>query len=282
MKLCAYHRPTTLADAQRILKDLGPSGLPLAGATSHSFMKGNDEKAAVDLAWLGYDRIEHTPGGFLIGANTRIADLQAFHSPGWVLDRVAHRFVSQPIRNMTTIGGNIARVFPWNDFPVALLALRAEMVIASGEKTTTHAADTYFKGQPARLFQPGDLLTEIRVPEVGPGCGFGYHKENVVNMDFSLLTLAVWLKLEKRTIADVRIAVGAGVPMPCRLPVLETALTGAVVSTETIQNAVAAHIDEVKWKGSDGFSDAYVRQLALAHLVDTLTDAWQEAKGGAV
>ncbi|HMO51192.1 MAG TPA: FAD binding domain-containing protein [Kiritimatiellia bacterium] len=280
MKLIRYHRPTTLEEARRLLKELGPSGLPLAGATSHAFMKGDDEKTAVDLAWLGYDRIATIDGGFTVGANTRIADLQQYHAPGWVLDRVALRFVNQPIRNMTTIGGNIARVFPWNDFPVVLLALGADMIV-TGEVEAVHPADTYFKGQPARLFQPGDLLTEIRVPAIVPGVGFGYHKETVVNMAFSALTLAVRLTLDKRMIADVRIAAGAGIPLPARLTAIEQALMGRPISTETIQQALDAQVDAVTWKGGDGFSDAYVRQLARVHLEDVLIEAWQAAKGGA-
>jgi len=280
MKLTAYHRPTTISDAQRILRELGPAGLPLAGATSHAFMKGDEEKSAVDLAAIGLDQITVTPDGFIVGANTRIADLQSFHAPGWVLDSVALHFVSQPIRNMTTIGGNVVRVFPWNDFPVALLALGAEMVI-SGEQIATHHADTYFKGQPARLFQPGGLLTEINVPFIGANCGFGYHKETVVNMDFSLLTVAVWMKLEKRTIADIRIAAGAGIPLPARLSELESELKGKTISAEVILQAIASKIETIRWKGHDGFSDAYIKQLARAHVADALNAAWILAKGGA-
>jgi len=280
MKIITYHRPTTLDEARKILKELGPSGVPLAGATSHSFMKGDDEKSAVDLAWLGYDRIEPTLTGFAIGANTRIADLQFHQAVGWVLDRVASRFVSQPMRNMTTLGGNVARVFPWNDFPVALLALDAELVI-NGETETVLPAVTYFKGQPARLFQPGDLLTEIRVPALQVGEGFAYHKETVVNMDFSQLTIAVWLKREKNTAVDIRVAVGAGVPLPTRMNSLENALRDQVLNPELINQHITDQLDTVKWKGGDGFSDAYIRQLALAHLGDTITEAWKSAKGGA-
>jgi CO/xanthine dehydrogenase FAD-binding subunit len=280
MKLASYHRPTTLDEARTILKELGADGIALAGGTSHGFMRGDDEKTAVDLAWIGYDRIESSADGFVIGANTRIADLQNFHAPGWVLDRIALRFVSQPMRNMSTIGGNIARVFPWNAFPVALLALDAEMTIA-GEQEEKHPATSYFKGQPARLYKPGDLLTTIAIPAVGPGCGFGYHKETVVNMDFSLLTLAVWMRLEKRTITGLRVAAGAGVPVPKRLTELEDALLNKAVSASAIEQAVASTVDAVRWKGGDGFSDDYIRTLASVHLVDALTEAWQMAKGGA-
>lgn len=278
MKLTAYHRPATLADARRLLKELGPSAIPIAGATSHSFVKGDDEKIGVDLANIGYDRIAHENGRFVIGANTRIADLQNFHAPGWVLDRVALRFVSQPMRNMTTIGGNIARVFPWNDFPVALLALNATLTV-TGEKETTHPADVFFKGQPSRLFQPGDLLTEVAVPEVGAGCGFGYHKETLVHMDFSRLTTAVWIRRDKKVISEARIAVGAGVPLPCRIPALESALVGKKYSAESISTCVESQLESVRWKGVDGCSDEYARQLARVHLVDVIQEAYQMAGG---
>lgn len=280
MKLTEYHRPTTLAEARRLLKELGPAGLPLAGATSHAFMKADEGRVAVDLAWIGYDRIEERDDGFAIGANTRIADLQAFKAAGWVLDRVALRFVNQQMRNMATLGGNIVRVFPWADFPVALLVLGADMVVA-GDGESVHFADVYFKGQPARLFQPGDLLVEVRVPRLKSGEGFGYHKETVINTDFSRLTVAAWIKRDGHSAAEVRVAAGAGVPMPTRLSGLEDALKGRKLDDAIIGAAVEANLDAVRWKGGDGFSDAYVKQLARAHLADVIHAAWREAKGGA-
>lgn len=279
MKLTAYHRAKSLADARRLLKELGPTAMPLAGASSHSFVKNDDRKIGVDIADIGFCGIERKDGHFLIGANTRIADLQAFHAPGWVLDRVALRFVSQPLRNMTTIGGNIARVFPWNDFPVALLALDATMTI-SGEAETAHPAPVFFKGQPGRLFQAGDLLTEISVPEIGEGCGFGYHKESLVNMDFSHLTIAAWIRCEGRMIRDARVAVGAGVPLPCRLPALEVELVGKKCAAAAIAAAVEAQLDGVSWKGDRGYSNEYIKQLARAHLPDAISGACEMAGGG--
>ena len=278
MKLTAYHRAKSLADARRLLKELGPTAMPLAGASSHSFVKNDDEKIGVDIADIGFEGVECKNGHFVVGANTRIADLQAFHAPGWVLDRVALRFVSQPLRNMTTIGGNISRVFPWNDFPVALLALNATMTI-SGEAKTSHLASVFFDGQPSRLFQPGDLLTEISVPEIGEGSGFGYHKESLVNMDFSHLTIAAWIRREGRTSRDARVAVGAGVPLPCRLSALEAELVGKKCAEADIAAAVEAHLAGVSWKGDRGYSSEYIKQLARAHLPDAILEACGMAGG---
>ncbi len=278
MKLTAYHRPATLAEARRLLVTLGPTAMPLAGCTSHSFVKGDDARIGVDLARIGYDGIAHANGQFVIGANARIADLQEYHAPGWVLDRVALRFVSQPIRNMTTIGGNIARIFPWNDFPVALLALNATMTIA-GETERKIPADQYFDGQPGRLFKEGDILIAIAVPEVGESCGFSYHKETLVHMDFSRLTVAVWLRREGKKVADVRIALGAAIPLPDRLEELEGALIGQVYSPDVVAGAMGAQLAKLRWRSTDVWSEEYAQQLARVHVADAIGEAYRAAGG---
>ena len=98
----------------------------------------------MDITRLGLHGIREESGTFRIGATTRIAALQKHHEAGWVLDRVAMHLASQQIRNMSTLGGNIARVFPWADFPVALLALGAEMVIAGDGGERVVGADEFF------------------------------------------------------------------------------------------------------------------------------------------
>lgn len=279
MKLIAYHRPAALAEARHLLRELGPAAMPLAGCTSHSFVKGDEERIGVDLARIGFDTIERADGGFIVGANARVADLQAHRAPGWVLDRVALRFVSQPVRNMTTLGGNIARIFPWNDFPVALLALNATVAIA-GEEERQLPADIYFDGQPARHFKAGDILIRVFVPDVGAGCGFAYRKDTLVSMAFSRLTAAVWLQREGKTIRDARIALGAAVPLPLRLELVEEAVVGKVYSAELIANAMERQIAALRWRSSDAFSEEYVQQLARVHVPDALEEAYRAAGGG--
>ncbi len=120
MKLVDFRQPARADEARAALKELGDSAAPIAGGTSMVFLPGNEEKVAVDLMRLGLDGIRRENGAFRVGATTRLAVLQKHHEAGWVLDRVAVHLASQQIRNMSTIGGNIARVFPWSDFAVAL------------------------------------------------------------------------------------------------------------------------------------------------------------------
>jgi CO/xanthine dehydrogenase FAD-binding subunit len=101
--------------------------MALAGASSLLFLRHKEPKTAVDLSRAGPGR--HPSGGgdgFAIGAMTSIDELRRpcggrlGAGPGGPAN-----FVTQQVRNMSTLGGNIVRVFAWADFPVALLALGA-------------------------------------------------------------------------------------------------------------------------------------------------------------
>lgn len=268
-------------EVRAALKELGAAGMPLAGGTSLVFTPGKDEKVAVDINRAGLSGIARENGSFRIGATTRIAALQAFRGDGWVLDRVAVDLASQQIRNMSTIGGNICRVFPWSDFPVALLALNAAMTIA-GDSERVLGADEFFAEQPARLFRPGELLAAVKVPALAAGQGFGYRKQKQAAMGFSLLTAAAWIAMDGAIVRDVRVAVGAGVPFPSRVPAVEDHLkkmrrVGEVVFAEAAQSGLAG----LTFKGGSGMSDEYIGNLAAVLVRDALTEALAAAKGGA-
>jgi CO/xanthine dehydrogenase FAD-binding subunit len=141
MKLNEFIIPEDLKAAKSALKKLGERGFAVAGGTSLHFL-GVTEKTAVDLSHLGLSGIKKKGGSFLVGATTSLGELMKFRGQGWVLDQVALHTSTQQIRNMSTLGGNIVRVFPWNDFPVALLALDATMCIEGG-KEKVYSADEY-------------------------------------------------------------------------------------------------------------------------------------------
>lgn len=278
MNYTDYKTPTRLDEARALLKELGPAGVPVSGSTLHVFLRDTEPKVAVDITRLGLDGIQAEDGQFVVGATTHISDLQTYHAKGWVLDRVADCFVSQLVRNMATLGGSIVRVFPWADFPVALQALNASMVI-TGDTERVMDSDSFFATQPFRHLQPGDLLTSIRVPALGAGQGFGWHKERRTSTDFSRFTAGACLTLEDNKISKVRIAVGAGVPKPCRVPAIEDALIGARPGPKKFEEAVQAGLDTISWKGPMGVSNEFVRHLASVLIVDVLNQAHEEAKG---
>jgi len=278
MKLTDYLIPNSLDEAHRMLKDLGPEGLPVAGATSHGFMNPNEQRIGVDLSRTGLNRIQPCENGWSVGAMTTIDQLYRHHGDGWVMNEIADAFVTQQIRNISTIGGNITRVFPWSDFPVVLLALDASMVI-SGNANHTMMCDDYFKGQPARHFQPGDLLTEIRVNALPSGTGFAYVKQRRTEADFGQATAATRVALTGRKFAEVRIALGAAVALPVRLRSLEEALIGKNSDEQIIRDAVVQHLAVMKFRSVAGMSEEYIGQVARVMVGDAIIKACSRAGG---
>jgi carbon-monoxide dehydrogenase medium subunit len=270
--------PRGLEEARGMLKELGAAALPLAGGTGLYFLAPQPEKTVIDITRIGLDGIERDGGAFRIGAATPVASIQHTREKGFVLHEAASRLATQQIRNVSTIGGNIARVFPWADFPVALLALDASVtVLGDGEKT--YGADEYFKSQPARLFKAGELLTAVTVPAVEGAAGFGFHKEVITSSGFSMMTAAARLRLEGGVIEDARLAAGAGISFPRRLAEVEQRLCGEKAGEEVFERAVAEGVKGVTWKGKEGSSDEYAAHLAGVVLRDVLAKAMKQAKG---
>ncbi|MBN1269261.1 MAG: FAD binding domain-containing protein, partial [Kiritimatiellae bacterium] len=270
--------PRTLDEARMVLRDLGDKAVPIAGGTALHFLPDEEPRTAVDLTRLGLSGIREEKGGYTIGATTTLADIMDYRAPDWAFHETTRRTSTHQIRNVSTVGGNIARVFPWADLPVALLALDARMIIQD-QATREMAADEYFASQPARLFKNGTLLTGVRVPSLGEGMGFGYHKEVRTFAGFSLMTAAAVLTLDGNRIAQARLAVGAGVPLPRRLPDVEKSLVGQPAEAEAFEKAVAGGIADVSWKGREGMSDEYARHLAQVVLNDVLSLAAAYAEG---
>ena len=134
MKLNEFIRPASLSAARDNLRELGPKGMLLAGGTALHFMQDHTPVVAVDIMRLGLSFIKQEGDHYTIGATTSLADIQRYRAPRWALHEICRRISTHQIRNISTLGGNICRVFPWADLPVILLALNARMVIFSGQE----------------------------------------------------------------------------------------------------------------------------------------------------
>lgn len=269
MKLSEFIRPTSLSAARDQLRELGPRGMALAGGTALHFMRAAAPYTAVDITPLGLSFIRPQGDSFLVGATTPLADIQRYRAPRWAMHEVCRRIATHQIRNISTIGGNICRVFPWADLPVVLLAMNARMVIYSGKEEEV-GADEFFASQPAKRFRGGDLLSAVEVPVLRAHHGFGSVKTGRTAAAFSLVTVATVLELEDGNIKAARVAVGSAVPFPRRLPEVEAALIGREATTAVFQEAAAKAGDAAPWRGREGMSPEYSGHLTEVSLLDAL------------
>ena len=280
MKLCEFLRPASLPAAYGQLRDLGPRGMILAGGTALHFMQDHTPVTAVDITRLGLSGIRAEDGGYVIGATTPLADIQRYRAPRWAMHEICRRIATHQIRNVSTIGGNISRVFPWADMPVALLAMDAAMRIYAGPDAPAEVlpSDEYFATQPARRFLDGKLLESVRVPALLAHEGYGSVKVVRTAAAFSMVTVAAVLKLDPASgaIRSARVAAGSAIPFPCRLPEVEAALAGNVPSESLFLEAASKA--DAPWRGKEGMSAEYSKHLAEVSIADALALAAQHAQ----
>jgi carbon-monoxide dehydrogenase medium subunit len=228
-----YHAPRTVADAIRLLADLGPDARLLAGGHSLlPMMKLRFAQPAhlVDLGRVaGLRGVVEAGGEVVIGAMTTEHDLLA--SP-LVADKLpllvegVRQLADPQVRYRGTIGGDIAHGDPGNDHPALMLALDASFVLrgASGERVV--AAGGFFRGTYDLDLQPTEILTQIRVPTPAAGTGYCYAKLKRKTGDFATAAAAVLLRMKGDAVDDVRIALTNVAPTPLRASAAEAALRG--------------------------------------------------------
>ena len=272
MKLCEFIRPASLSAARDNLIELGKHGMVLAGGTALHFMQDHTPVTAVDITRLGLSYIRPEGGFYTIGATTPLADIQRYRAPRWALHEICRRISTHQIRNISTIGGNIARVFPWADLPVVLLAMDARMVIYSG-KDEEFSADEYFSFQPAKRFLNGNILSAIKVPALQAHHGFGSIKVVRTQASFAMVTVAARLELAGNSIKASRVAAGSAIPFPRRLSEVEAALVGREATPAVFQQAAAKAGAAAPWRGREGMSPEYSRHLAEVTILDALERA---------
>src|SRR5262249_11402777 len=99
------------------------------------------------------------------------------------------------VRNLATVGGNLAHGDPANDHPAAMLALRAEVVATGANGQRTIPIDDFFQGLFATALDPEEILTEIRIPQPPPRSGGAYVKLERKVGDFATAASAVQVTL---------------------------------------------------------------------------------------
>jgi CO/xanthine dehydrogenase FAD-binding subunit len=279
MKFADFLLPESFAEASEALAALGDKGYPVAGGTAFQYLSDRPGVTAVDISRLGLDGIEMVAGGFRVGATTSVSDLAVYRAPGWPLAEVAARIPFHPVRNGSTLGGNIARLFPWSDLPLALMAIDAAIVIRGRAEERTLSSEAFFGGGAGRLLTPGELVISVEVPAVAPPTGFGFKKETTTIAAFALMTGAAALTLEDGAMRRVRVAANSALPTPMRLPGIEQRLEGQPADAALFSPAIEAGTAGLPWRGREGMSDDFGAHLARVILDDVLRAALAAARG---
>ena len=164
------------------------------------------------------------------------------------------------VRHRGTIGGSISHGDAASDLPSALLALEGQLVIRGSNGERTVAAGDFFQDYLQTDLAPDEVLTEIRVPKLGPDTGWSYKKFNRRAQDWAVVGVAAVIERSDGAISSARIGLTNMGSTPLRATAAEGALSGADAGSvaEATQNA-----DEGTSPASDiAASSEYRRHLA--------------------
>jgi len=206
-------------------------------------------------------------GTLRIGATTRQRQLERSHAVAqrWPLLRDATAFIGHiQIRNRGTVGGSLAHGFPSAELPVAMVTLDASMVIRAKSGQRSVRAEDFFLSYMTTALEPGELLTDIEVPELPANTGWSYQEVSRRYGDFALAGAASVITLDANgNIAHARLTLTG--TTPTRAVEAEQALLGEK-PTEALFKIAAVRATENLDQDSDIHASAEYRRFACQAL----------------
>jgi aerobic carbon-monoxide dehydrogenase medium subunit len=264
-----YLEPATLNEVFSLLEKHGDDARVIAGGTSLIIWMRQRllmPKLVIGLGRIpDFDTITFDPReGLRIGAGARHRDVEL--SPAvkqhYPLLHETFRKVAQPrIRNMGTIGGNLAGGDPLTDPGASLMALDAELTLTSSKGTRTMSLEEFFVDYYQTALEPGELLTEIRVPPPQrPGWSHIKFTPRSVE-DFATVGVAMTLRAQAGSCEDVRLALNSVASTIVRARRAENVLRGHPLTEELLREAGEVAASEVDPMDDNRGSADYKRDL---------------------
>jgi xanthine dehydrogenase small subunit len=224
--------------------------------------------------------ISEREGVLTIGAGVTYTDafeLLSKHIPalGPLIDRLG----GEQVRNMGTIGGNIANGSPIGDMPPPLIALGATLTLRRGKEQRTIPLEKFFIAYGKQDRQPGEFVEAVHVPLPGQGTRFAVYKiTKRRDEDITAALGAFHLTLaENDTVSSIHIAYGGMAATPKRAVAVEDALTGKQWSAETIEAVLDAYTTDFT-PITDMRASAEYRMLAARNLLRRFFAETQDSK----
>jgi CO/xanthine dehydrogenase FAD-binding subunit len=252
MPVQEYFLPHSLDEALGLLDEHGPSLLVMAGGTLAMPLINDGvsmPERVMGLRQAGLAGFERSNGSASMGATTTLTTMLRQDDIPF-LQQAAHAVGGWAIRNMGTVGGNLFAPPPAGDFAVALLALDAEVTLASSSGTRTLPLWEFYTGFMTTALEPGELLTQITVsPPTGPTAYLKYGRKN--DNTPAIVTVAAQVMFDGDRITDARVALNGVGPYPFRAVDAEDALVGMALTDDSI--AAAA---EAAQAAADPFTDS--------------------------
>ena len=269
-----YLRPNTIPEAIAMLQQHGDAAKILSGGQSLiPMMKLRLARPAIliDINRIsGLSHIKEEGGYLKIGGLTREAELEVsplVRSKYPILADTTHVIADPQVRNLATVGGNLAHGDPANDHPATMIALGAQVVANGPKGERVIPIENFFVSLFTTALNPDEILTEIRVPVPPPRSAGAYLKLERKVGDFATAAVAVQVTLDEKGACQ---KVGMGLTNVGATPVkarkAEDFLRGKKLDDDAITEAAQLAADQAEpsadLRGPVEYKKGLVKELA--------------------
>jgi xanthine dehydrogenase small subunit len=277
-----YYKPFNLDDALRCRREV-PEAQVVAGATDLALRQTKKRELLPVL--LDISDVEamkyftESPEGYPIGAGLSIESLRQSCAAGLpALKNMLDRFGSLQIRNVATLGGNIASASPIGDTLPLLYAYDAWVKLQSAYSERMVPVGDFITGYRKTCLRPDELITAVFIPKPQPGTIVASYKVSKRrDMDISTVSAGFSLNSRNGTVTQIVLAYGGMAAQTVRAVKTEQFLTGRAWSFPVIREAMAI-LEKEFTPLSDTRAGAAYRSLTARNL---LLKFYEETEGEA-
>ena len=264
--------PADVDDFAAVL-EAEPTATVVAGSTDVGLWVTKQMRDIAPVVFIGnlagLNTVTLDDGRIEIGAGVTYSEaLSTLSRQIPALGHLIERIGGQQVRNMGTIGGNIANGSPIGDTPPPLIALGSELTLCKGKQRRTILLEKYFIAYGKQDRQPGEFVEKVTVPLPPADARFAVYKVTKRRDEDITATLgAFFLRLAgDGTVIEARIAYGGMAATPKRAAAVEQALIGRPWTEETVVAAMAKYADDFQ-PLTDMRATAEYRSMAARNLL---------------
>ncbi|MEM7216110.1 MAG: xanthine dehydrogenase small subunit [Pseudomonadota bacterium] len=273
--------PASLEDLAEIRK-LYPDSTIVAGSTDVGLWVTKNMRDISPVVFISHlqelHQIEETEAGLTIGACVTYTEfLPVLEKTHPQLMDYWKRIGGAQVRNMGTIGGNVANGSPIGDTPPVLIALGATLTLRRGVDRRTLPVEEFFIEYGKQDRQAGDFVEAIHIPALPDGDFFRAYKiSKRRDEDISAVAATFRLRVENDVVIDAVFAYGGMAATPKRATTVESLVIGKPWNEQSVTNALNG-IDEdfsplSDWRASSVYRSLVAKNLLRRFYLETSGD----------